>query len=138
MLNVVALILKIENLLFMTKRPLNKGGEWEFPGGKVEVGETLQLALQREIQEELSIDYKMHATDKSLGSIQINSLNKQIKLHFFFDAKFDKAILSKIVLTEHTEWKLFDYEEILNNKNISVGDKEFVKLNKSRLFGSEG
>tara|TARA_Y100001933_G_scaffold236567_1_gene258653 strand:- start:418 stop:867 length:450 start_codon:yes stop_codon:yes gene_type:complete len=53
----VALI-DVDGRVLISKRPDNKamGGMWEFPGGKVENGETPEIALVRELEEELGID----------------------------------------------------------------------------------
>ena len=47
-----------ENKILLSKRPEKKhlSGFWEFPGGKVEEGETPEKALIREVKEELNID----------------------------------------------------------------------------------
>ena len=51
---VVAAIIKRDNKIFATQRGYGDlAGGWEFPGGKVEEGETPQDALVREIHEEL-------------------------------------------------------------------------------------
>ncbi len=51
------ILLDAQQRFLMGQRPLGKpyAGYWEFPGGKVEAGETLFQALQRELQEELGI-----------------------------------------------------------------------------------
>ena len=57
LVSAVALI-DADGRILLAQRPEDKhmGGMWEFPGGKVEQGETAEAALRREIKEELGID----------------------------------------------------------------------------------
>ncbi len=54
----VGVVLDKSNRVLITRRASNshQGGLWEFPGGKLEPGEDLQLALARELREELGIE----------------------------------------------------------------------------------
>ncbi len=56
-IQVCAAVILHQNKVLLTLRPNNKqlGGYWEFPGGKIEEGESPQFALKRELQEELDI-----------------------------------------------------------------------------------
>ncbi|MBE6230718.1 MAG: 8-oxo-dGTP diphosphatase MutT [Bacteroidales bacterium] len=59
---VAAAIIYKEGKYFATQRGYGEfEGMWEFPGGKIEPGETPQEALKREIQEELCIDIEVKA-----------------------------------------------------------------------------
>lgn len=57
-IDVVAAILEHEELILLAQRPESgdQAGLWEFPGGKVEAGETQPDALIRELREELGIE----------------------------------------------------------------------------------
>lgn len=59
-ITVVAAIIRLDNLILCTQRSFSKydyiSYKYEFPGGKVESGETEEAALLREIHEELELD----------------------------------------------------------------------------------
>lgn len=57
---VAAAVLDDQGRVLITRRPdhVHQGGLWEFPGGKVEAGESMHDALARELHEEVGIDIK--------------------------------------------------------------------------------
>ena len=60
-IEVVAAIIQREGAYFATQRGYGEfEGMWEFPGGKIEPGESPEVALKREIQEELGIDININ------------------------------------------------------------------------------
>jgi len=90
----VGVIQRNDGMVLLAERPLGKAwaGYWEFPGGKVEKGETANFALKRELQEELGIIVKTFypwltrsfdypAKYDALGNLE--APEKTVKLHFF-------------------------------------------------------
>ncbi len=73
--------------VFLTKRlkDVHQGGKWEFPGGKVEVDETVAEALLRELKEEVFIDV---LSAQPLMAIEHDYGDKQVKLEVFIVDNF--------------------------------------------------
>lgn len=86
---VAAIILnEQQDQIFITKRPekLHKGGYWEFPGGKVELGESAEQGLIRELQEEIDIT----ASEMSLFEhFDFDYPEKSLTFDFFVVSDFD-------------------------------------------------
>lgn len=75
----VAVILSADEVL-IARRPehVHQGGLWEFPGGKIEAGESVEKALAREISEELNLTI---LSSEPLMVIQHDYRDKQVELH---------------------------------------------------------
>lgn len=77
----VGVLLAEQGKFLLTTRPEGKAyaGHWEFPGGKIEAGETIEQALVRELHEELGI----HVSQVSLWRTeQIDYPHAWVQLHF--------------------------------------------------------
>lgn len=74
-LNVVAAVIRCGDRYLACRRTPERGGLWEFPGGKVDPGETPEGALVREIREELGVGVRVirHLTtdDSAVGDRMI-------------------------------------------------------------------
>ncbi len=97
MIQVTAAVIRDGEKVMICKRPQGKrfGGQWEFPGGKVEPGESLFDCIIRECQEELSIFIE---PKKEIVAIEMGDYT----LHFI-----ESVIVSgTITLNEHeaSEW----------------------------------
>ncbi|EIU6790800.1 8-oxo-dGTP diphosphatase MutT [Vibrio parahaemolyticus] len=74
--------------IFITKRPddKHKGGFWEFPGGKVELGETVEHAMVRELEEEVGIRVIEQAPFEHL---EYDYPDKSLKFDFITVSQFE-------------------------------------------------
>ena len=62
MIDVVAAVIEQQNEFLLTRRQagVHLAGLWEFPGGKIDPGESHAAALRRELREELDVDVEPH------------------------------------------------------------------------------
>ncbi len=84
----------------MASRPQGKpwAGWWEFPGGKIEAGESAEQALERELQEELGIlpaEYHPWLQKRFDYPETHDSPAKTVHLHFFFVLQWQGELTSK-------------------------------------------
>ena len=108
---VVAAIIKAMNeagapVIFATQRGYGafKGG-WEFPGGKIEEGETPEEALVREIKEELETEI---VVGEWIDTIEYDYPT----FHLSMDCFWAEIISGELVLKEHTAAKWLTKEEL--------------------------
>jgi 8-oxo-dGTP diphosphatase len=108
---VVAAVIKAKNqdgntILFATQRGYGdfKGG-WEFPGGKIEEGETPKQALKREIMEELDIVIKV---DDLIETVEYDYPT----FHLSMDCFWCELVSGDLVLKEHEAARWLKLEEL--------------------------
>lgn len=126
-LYVVAAIIKKDNKILATQRGYGEfEGLWEFPGGKIEEGETKEEALVREIKEELNADIivEKFAID----------LEWQYPNFYLYMSCFECVLESDIELLEHMGARWLSLDEIDSVEWIQADIKAVNYIKESLTF----
>ena len=112
--------IKEKNKIFATARGYGelKGG-WEFPGGKIEEGETPEECLKREIKEELEADININ---KYLCTVEYDYPNFHLKMECFICSLID----GHLELVEAEDAKFITKDQ-LDNIDFLTADLLVVK-----------
>ena len=116
---VAAIIFDERGRIFATQRGYGERKDWwEFPGGKIEAGETPQQALKREIHEELDAEIEV---GELLRTIDYDYPNFHLTMHCFL-CRLD----SDVKLLEHEAAKWLRPEELGSVKWLPA-DEEIIE-----------
>ena len=117
---VIAAVVERNGRYLICQRPLHKrhGGLWEFPGGKVEPGETFFQAASRELSEELALQVT------SVGAVRFAQRD--------FDSPFqisfvDVSAAGEPVLHEHCALNWLTIDELLH-VDLAPADRQYVQV----------
>ena len=124
---VVAAIIKKDNKILATQRGYGEfEGLWEFPGGKIEEGETKEEALVREIKEELNADIivEKFALD----------LEWQYPNFYLYMSCFECVLESDIELLEHMGARWLSLDELDSVQWIEADIKAVNYIKESLTF----
>ncbi len=105
-IKVVAAVIRDQDKIFTTQRGYGEfQGGWEFPGGKVEEGETSIEALKREIQEELKVEIEV---EDFIETVEYDYPT----FHLSMECYYARIIAGEIVLMEHQDAKWLAKDEL--------------------------
>ena len=105
-IEVVAAIIRKGDKIFATQRGYGEWKDWwEFPGGKMEVGETPEEALVREIREELSAEISV---DEFLCTVEYDYPGFHLTMHCYLCSLVTEALH----LNEHEAAKWLEKDEL--------------------------
>lgn len=118
---VCAAIIIHQQKILLTLRPLNKrlGGFWEFPGGKLEPGESRHEALHRELHEELDITVDI-VTHLATVDYQYDWGNARIEGYL---CRFKNGTLRHLEVADHA-WVTIDE---LDTYRLLPADQPFIE-----------
>ena len=109
-IRVVAAVIRREDKIFATARGYGEfKGQWEFPGGKIEAGETPEKALAREIKEELETEIKV-------GSLIRTIEYDYPTFHLLMDCFWCEVVSGDLVLKEAEDARWLTKDQLYDVK----------------------
>ncbi len=125
-IRVVAAIIKKDNRIFATQRGYGAYKDWwEFPGGKIEEGETPQEALIREIKEELDT---VITVDDYLMTVEYD----YPEFHLSMDCFWCSVVSGHLSLLEHEAAKWLPMDDLKQVKWLPADDEIIQTLEKGQ------
>lgn len=124
-IEVVAAIIQSGGKYFTTQRGYGEWKDWwEFPGGKIEAGESHKDALRREIREEL-------ATDIEVGSLLTTVEYDYPKFHLTMHCYLCTVVSGNLLLLEHEDARWLSGDELDTVKWLPA-DRSIIELLKDK------
>ena len=121
-IEVVAAIIRREGRIFATQRGYGEWKDWwEFPGGKMEPGETPEGALRREIREELSAEISV---DESLCTVEYDYPKFHLTMHCYLCSLLSEALH----LNEHEAARWLSCDELDSVQWLPADESIIEKL----------
>ena len=121
-IEVAAAIIEKEGRIFATQRGYGDYKDWwEFPGGKIEPGESQEHALVREIQEELKADISV---GEHLCSVEYDYPEFHLRMHCYIC----KLLSREVTLVEHEAAKWLALDELDSVKWLPADIEVIEKL----------
>jgi 8-oxo-dGTP diphosphatase len=116
---VAGILQRNDRILICQRRRSDRYGlQWEFPGGKVEEGESMPAALKRELQEELAIDVEI---GDEVYRLQHQYPDRYVEVVFFATKGFCGEVRNEVF--ETVEWAP---RAVLTEYNFLEADRDLV------------
>ncbi|MBR1913109.1 MAG: NUDIX domain-containing protein [Treponema sp.] len=108
--SIACIALDGNKILVAHRNPVGQmGGRWEFPGGKVEQGESDSDAIVREFREEFGVNVTVGS---AIAFSEFEHNGQTVLLHAYQIYVPHNGMETKYVLTEHTEYAWIDVRDI--------------------------
>ncbi len=132
-IKVAAAIIHRDNKYFATQRGYGEfEGMWEFPGGKIEPGESPEAALRREIQEELGVNVSVECP---FHTVEYDYPSFHLTMHCYLCTLEANSGASEIELREHKSSRWLAPAS-LEEVEWLPADREVIELLKSDPISS--